>query len=161
MRRALPDRVANPDRRPSPLPVPDDVIMPVRHRRVDPIHGFTVLRDEDLRPIRVHELASYLSQDRIDAWRREMLDLRRWMLTEHDRALRAEAIAEGTTGVRRIGPEGDVGELVEAGKLDAAVAGLRGDARLTREVYLFGREMGYVGAAREDGPGFEQLEVDW
>lgn len=107
------------------------------------------------------ELAAYVDESRVEDWRERMLDVRAWMLSHHERALGVEEIAEGTTGLRRLGPEVDVGELVEAGKLDAAVEGLRAGARLTREVFYFGREMGYVGVPREERPGFERLEVDW
>lgn len=37
----------------------------------------------------------------------------------------------------------------------------RSDVELNRDIFEFGRDVGYVVARAKDGIGFEQLEVDW
>jgi len=106
------------------------------------------------------ELAVNLGQCPQDRWGEAVLDLRLSMLTKHGRAIGAEAIAEATNGIRRIGPRADVGELVEMGELDRATEALQATARLIGEVFQFGRDFGWVQVRREDEPGFEQIEVD-
>lgn len=107
------------------------------------------------------ELGFYIDEKPKQRWGEAIVDVRLRMLSRHGRALGAEAIAEATNGLRRLGPGEDVGELVEAGNVSAAVEALRADAQLLREVYLFGRDFGWVQAPKADGVGFEQLEVDW
>jgi hypothetical protein len=107
------------------------------------------------------ELAFYLGERPNERWRGQLLDVRLILMREHDRPLSAEAIAQATNGVRRLGPEADPGELVAAADPAAAVEALRADATLLRDVFLFGRDFGYVQVECEDKPGFELLEVDW
>jgi hypothetical protein len=73
-----------------------------------------------------------------------VLDVRADLLGEHDRPLSAEAIAQATNGVRRLGPEADPGELMAAADPAGAAEALRADALLLRDVFLFGWGFGYV-----------------
>lgn len=107
------------------------------------------------------ELAFYLDEKPKQRWGKAIVDLRLRMLSRHERALGAEAIAEATNGLRRLGPSSDPGTLVEAGNVSEAIEALRARAQVLRDVYLFGRDFGWVQAHKEDGVGFEQLEVDW
>lgn len=107
------------------------------------------------------ELAFYLDEKPGERWDGAILDVRLRMLARHGRALGAEAIAQATNGLRRLGPSSQPGELVEAGNVSAAIEALHGDAQVLRDVFLFGRDFGWVQVEREDEPGYERLEVDW
>jgi len=107
------------------------------------------------------DLAFYLSEPPAERWEGQLLDVRLSMLTEHGRGLGVAAIAEATNGVRRLGPSGNVGELVAAGNTQRGAEVLRADAILAREVFQFGRDVGWVQARKAEGVGFERLEVEW
>lgn len=107
------------------------------------------------------QLAFYIDDKPTERWEGQVLDVRLDLLREHGRALSAEAVAEATSGLRRVGPSVDIGAQVEAANLARAVEGLEAELRLLRDVFLFGRGFGWVQAPAEDGVGFDLLEVDW
>lgn len=107
------------------------------------------------------ELAVYIDEKPTERWEGQVLDVRLALLQEHGRALSVSSLAEATTGLRRLGPRVDIGEEVEAANVPRAIEGLEARLGLLRDVYLFGRDFGWVQAPSEEGVGFVQLEVDW
>lgn len=79
----------------------------------------------------------------------------------HGRRLSLDALADATLARRKeLVPEG-VPLLWRTGRLLEVVERNRGDVELTRDLYLFGRDFGYVAARDPDGSGFVELEVHW
>lgn len=107
------------------------------------------------------ELSFYLDEKPRERWKESVLDIRLDLFRRYGRALGAEAIAEATNGLRRLGPAADPGELVAASNVADAVEALRSDAILLRDVFTFGRDFGWVQARKAEGVGFEQLKVSW
>ncbi len=108
------------------------------------------------------ELAFYIGEKASERWGEAVLDTRLDLLQRHGRALSKDALGQAITGIRRLGPAEDIGELVEAANVSRAVEALRAEVVLLRDVFLFGRDFGYVQADKPgDEPGFELLEVAW
>lgn len=86
-----------------------------------------------------------------------LADLRR----RHGRRLSLDALADATLARRKpVVPEG-VPALWRTGRLLEVVERNRADVELSRDLFLFGRDFGFVGARDPDGAGFVALEVDW
>lgn len=86
-----------------------------------------------------------------------LADLRR----RHGRRLSLDALADATLFRRKAFAAEGTPQLWRTGRLLEVVERNRRDVELARDLYLFGRDFGYVGARDPDGAGFVDLEVDW
>lgn len=86
-----------------------------------------------------------------------LADVRR----RHGRRISLDALADATLARRKAFVAEGVPLLWKTGRVLEVVERNRSDVELSRDVYLFGREFGYVASRDPDGEGFVQLEVDW
>lgn len=79
----------------------------------------------------------------------------------HGRRLSLDALADATLAKGKVRADQGVPELWKRGRFLEVVERNRSDVELSRDVYEFGRALGYVGVRDPEGGGFVQLEVDW
>jgi DEAD/DEAH box helicase domain-containing protein len=106
-------------------------------------------------------LSQYHAEDVRKRYERKTLDTLADLKRRHGRRLSLDALADATLAKRKVVVAEGVPMLWRTGRLLDVVERNRSDVELTRDVYLFGRQFGYVGARDPDGAGFVQLEVDW
>lgn len=80
---------------------------------------------------------------------------------EHGRRVSLDELADATLGRRKDVVATGVPALWRQGRVLEVLNRNRSDVELSRDVFEFGRDFGWVAAREENGVGFEQLEVDW
>jgi len=89
------------------------------------------------------------------------LDLLAHIKARHGRRLSLDSLADATLFRRKDFVAEGVPALWRLGRVLEVVERNRSDVELTRDLYLFGRDFGFVWARDPDGAGFVELEVDW
>ncbi len=117
----------------------------------DAVVGFNILRFD------YAVLAGYTGVEYARKW--PTLDLLASLRARHRAAPGLDRLARATLGVAKKGDGLRSLEWAREGRLDRVQEYCRRDVEITRDLYLFGRRMGYVLADGEDGE--ERLSVDW
>lgn len=106
-------------------------------------------------------LSNYHTEDLRRQYEDKTVDTLATIKQRHGRRIGLDELSDATLARRKdFVPEG-VPRLWRTGRVVEVLDRNRSDVELSRDVYEFGRDFGYVVARDESGVGFEQLEVDW
>ncbi|MFQ5527382.1 MAG: DEAD/DEAH box helicase [Thermoanaerobaculia bacterium] len=118
----------------------------------DAVIGYNILRFDY--PV----LSGYTGVEYHRKW--PTLDLLADLRSRHDVGPKMNALARATLGSEKSADGLKSLEWVKKGRLDLVEEYCRKDVEILRDLYLFGRRMGYVVLAGDDGKE-RRLEVDW
>ncbi len=136
-------------------------LQPELERLMDRLRGASTIVGHNILGFDYRVLEAELAWDVRGEFEDRTVDTLATIKQRHGRRISLDALADATLGRRKDVVAGGVPQLWRQGRVLEVLDRNRSDVELNRDVFEFGRDVGYVVARAKDGIGFEQLEVDW